>query len=232
MWHAASQIDAESFRAAFPRELSDPVFIAPDLPFIPHIQLGSIIEKRAGHLKLAFLGRIAREKNLHFALQLLHQATDEVEYDIYGPIDNEGYWQTCQHMIADLPATVRVTHHGAIAPDQVLPMLRQHHALLFPVRGESFSWTIFEALLAGCPVIISDQTPWQDLDAHYCGWVIPLDQPDRFVACLNDLLSMDQATFERHSLAASAYAQQYLRDNDPLAASRQMFRVVLTRAIP
>ena len=40
---------------------------------------------------------------------------------------------------------------------------------------------IQEALSAGYVALISDQTPWQDLEESGVGAAIPLDQPRRFV---------------------------------------------------
>jgi glycosyltransferase involved in cell wall biosynthesis len=46
--------------------------------------------------------------------------------------------------------------------------------MVLPTYNENFGYVILEALLAGCPVILSDQPPWRDLEARQVGWTIPL----------------------------------------------------------
>jgi glycosyltransferase involved in cell wall biosynthesis len=57
----------------------------------------------------------------------------------------------------------------------------RHDLFLFPTRGENFGHVIFESLAAGTPVLVSDRTPWQDLDAAGVGWVRSLDRMQDFV---------------------------------------------------
>jgi glycosyltransferase involved in cell wall biosynthesis len=78
--------------------------------------------------------------------------------------------------------------------------------MLLPTRNENFGYVILEALLAGCPVILSDQTPWRDLDAKQAGWVVPLGDEAGFVRALDTLIQMDSADFHRRSTAAYHYA--------------------------
>lgn len=63
-------------------------------------------------------------------------------------------------------------------------------AMLMPSLTENFSYTVLESLQAGIPVLISDQTPWRDLEAKGLGWDLPLEDPDRWLQALEDLLSL------------------------------------------
>jgi glycosyltransferase involved in cell wall biosynthesis len=78
--------------------------------------------------------------------------------------------------------------------------------MLLPTRNENFGYVILEALLAGCPVILSDQTPWRDLDEKQAGWVIPLGDEAGFVRALDAAIQMDAGDFHRRSTAAYQYA--------------------------
>ena len=46
--------------------------------------------------------------------------------------------------------------------------------------GENYGHVIQEALSAGCPCILSDQTPWQDLEEKGVGFVYPLRDLSEF----------------------------------------------------
>ena len=60
-----------------------------------------------------------------------------------------------------------------------------HDLLILPTQGENHGYVIQEALLSGCPVLISDRTPWRGLAALGVGADLPLEQPERFVAWLD-----------------------------------------------
>ena len=53
--------------------------------------------------------------------------------------------------------------------------LKKHHIFLFPTLGENYGHVIQEALSAGCPVILSDQTPWQDIKKYRVGHIFELN---------------------------------------------------------
>jgi hypothetical protein len=44
--------------------------------------------------------------------------------------------------------------------------LAEYDLFLFPTLGENYGHVISEALASGCPVVISDQTPWRNLEAE------------------------------------------------------------------
>jgi len=51
--------------------------------------------------------------------------------------------------------------------------LADYDAFIFPTLGENFGHVIIESLSAGCPVLCSDQTPWNDVFRAGGGSVIP-----------------------------------------------------------
>ena len=64
---------------------------------------------------------------------------------------------------------------------------------------DSFGHVILEALSAGLPVIISDQTPWRDLASKQTGWDLPLEQGDQFIAVLQECIDMSGRRYEELS---------------------------------
>jgi glycosyltransferase involved in cell wall biosynthesis len=66
--------------------------------------------------------------------------------------------------------------------------------MLMPSLTENFSYTVLESLQAGIPVLISDQTPWRDLQQQGVGWDLSLEDPDRWLQALEDLLSLSSAS--------------------------------------
>ena len=65
-------------------------------------------------------------------------------------------------------------------PDEVLDVFSKNDIFLFPTKGENFGHVIYEALSVGCIPIISDQTPWQNLEEKKCGFVCKLSEIESF----------------------------------------------------
>jgi glycosyltransferase involved in cell wall biosynthesis len=127
-----------------------------------------------------------------------------ITFDIYGPIEDRAYWSECQGLMARLPAAVAARYRGGLPPGDVLPTLARYHLFLFPTRGESFGRVIAEGLAAGCPLLLSDRTPWGRVAEAGAGWVVALERPEAFAVCLGTMLAMDGPAFRAMSAAARA----------------------------
>src|SRR5262249_15165327 len=173
-WQASAPLEEKHIRTWFGHEAM--VHIGPDLIDPMHSPVTSEPRpiKSPGKLKIIFASRISPKKNLLLALTTLRHVTGEVEFDIYGPIEDNDYWRKCDTCIAAAPKNVSVTYHGPIGHDDVDEVLRQSHLFFMPTLGENYGHAIVEALRAGCPVLISDQTPWQDLEQKRAGRAISL----------------------------------------------------------
>ncbi len=44
---------------------------------------------------------------------------------------------------------------------------------------------------SGCSVIISDQTPWNDINERKIGWAISLNDEEKFVKAIQKVVDMD-----------------------------------------
>ena len=49
-----------------------------------------------------------------------------------------------------------------------------------PTGGENYGYTIVESLLQGTPILLSDKTPWNDLEQNGWGWNVPLEDIEGF----------------------------------------------------
>jgi len=232
LWQASSNFEAQEIRdltAQFRLDSEPAIIIAPNPPpkLLGNAHNPALRNKKSGIAQFVFLSRIARKKNLHYALNLLCKVPWQVRFDIYGPIEDTGYWQECEQIIGTLPASVQVSYHGPVPADQVPATFASYHAFLFPTHGENFGHVILEALSAGCPVITSDQTPWRDLAARQAGWDLPLEQPDAFLQVIQQVIDMDQPTWETWSLGARGVADAFIHDPSIVEANRQLFYAAL-----
>jgi glycosyltransferase involved in cell wall biosynthesis len=182
--------------------------------------------KYSGELKLISIARIAPEKNILYALKLLQNISEgEIVFDIFGSIYNQQYWADCEQIIQTLNKKITVNYYSEIHPSEINNKLKEYHFLLLPTQGENFGHIILESMQAGCPVIISDQTPWKNLPAKNAGWDIPLSQTAEFVSIINKCVTMDQAEYEKLSYSAFVYSQEIENDKKVLEQNLNLFSI-------
>ncbi|WP_431212332.1 glycosyltransferase family 4 protein [Puia sp. P3] len=128
------------------------------LPESPTVAL-----KQPGELSMIFVGRVHPIKNPDFLLDVLGGVKAKVNLTIVGSCEDPEFWQQCEKMIRDLPANISVNYAGEMPNHQLPDIIARHHIFTLPTRGENFGHAIFEALVLGKPVLISDQTPWRGL---------------------------------------------------------------------
>lgn len=223
IWQASTEFEMEDIKRVFGDNVK--IAIAADLPPVSYsIYDKNLYSKKIqGELKLVFLSRISKKKNLDGALKMLYDIKGKVTFNIYGPIEDKNYWLECQKIIAGLPANVVVEYLGEIEHQQVAPILKSHDMFFFPTLGENFGHVILEALLAGCPVILSDQTPWRSLVNEGIGWDVSLNNPNEFKKIIEDSIVMDEGAYDRLSNNAFNYASNYCNNNEIVQQNYEMF---------
>lgn len=207
-FHATNDREKSAILKYFP---GSRVIVADNLPGTKQEEF-KICDKEPGKLKCIFIARIVPIKNLLYVLHLLQQLRQQVSLSIAGPAENEDYWEQCKKSIQQLPPNIIVTYLGPKSHEQLKELLQTHHLFVLPTTGENFGHAIFESLLAGRPVLISDQTPWQQLAAANAGWEFSLSQPQLFVEKLNFLAEADQQQFNDYAAGAWKYARSFINN--------------------
>lgn len=163
-------------------------------------------DKKPGQLSLFYLSRISKVKNLQFALEVLSKIDKYViEYSIYGNIEDENYWKECKEYIEKLPSHIKVTYKGELPFDQVQRTIAQHHCLFLPTTNENFGHSIVESLMSACPVIISDQTPWSDVEKNNVGYALDINSTGGFVKAIDEYAAMNSREYRNKSDLAVDY---------------------------
>ncbi|MFD2999134.1 glycosyltransferase [Pontibacter toksunensis] len=200
------------------------VVIAPNLPKKAVALANEQRPKHKGELKLISVARISPEKNTKFALEVLErcEGIGSIKFDIFGPVYNTNYWNECQEIIQRLPLNVIVNYRGSLKSESVAATLKNYHALLMPTRGENFGHIILESFTAGCPVIISDQTPWQNLSSLSIGFDLPLTNIKEYIKAISFYTEMKQEEYDFHSELAYEYSQKFLNDEQAIKQNHLM----------
>ncbi|MGO9483955.1 MAG: glycosyltransferase family 4 protein [Rhodomicrobium sp.] len=175
-------------------------------------------------LRLVFLSRIDRMKNLDGAIRVLQGVRSPVLFDVYGPATDPDYWDECQKSIASLPPHIEVHYRGAIDNREVAQTLAGYDLFFLPTLGENFGHAIFDALEVGLPILISDQTPWQDLEREMAGWSLPLSGPSAFASAIDGFAQMSPADRARLKQGARRLAERYVNKEELAGGYSHMFR--------
>jgi glycosyltransferase involved in cell wall biosynthesis len=208
LFHATNERERTAILRFFP---GSNVQIADNLPKADQGPYQSC-PKKAGLVKCIFIARIVPIKNLLFFLKVLEKVKTDVELTVVGPVEDNVYWAECGKAIDQLGKNIKVCYPGPRRNDELMPLLHQHHIFVLPTTGENFGHSIFEALLAGRPVLISDQTPWLDLTSKKAGWDLPLNDAGGFARIVEEVADWDQTTFDEWGGAAWSYANSFIKN--------------------
>ena len=229
-WQASSEFEKEDIQEVFPAlKKKKSIWIAPNVPPTINSERNLKLTKNPGSIKMIFLSRIDPMKNLIFALETLNEINGTVHYDIYGPLEDQNYWKECKRIIEKLPPNITVSYKGMISHQQVFSTFSKYHLFFFPTRGENFGHVIIESLSSGCPVLISDQTPWKDLAEAQAGYSIPLKRREEFRAVIEKFVEMDDDEFQKWSEGAIEFGKSFLHDPAVLEQNQKLFQDLLER---
>lgn len=221
VWHASSEHEADGIAKALDVPVAS-VLIALDLPVRDRAAVATD-DTGSDRLRVVFLSRITREKNLDGALRILQRVKSAISFDIVGPQGDPEYWAECQSALARLPSNVRATYVGPIPPERVFETLGRYDLFFFPTHGENYGHVVAEAISVGTRVLVSQFTPWRNLEADGLGWDVDLNDAARFAEII-DLLATQPAP-DRAAVRESVRKSAMLRLSDPhaLEQNRKLF---------
>lgn len=208
-WHATDNQEVMDVRSFFS---TNQVKLAMDSP----TQKPHFISSHKGlmaPIRIIFLSLLTEKKNLKFLLTIVARLDlNDFILDIYGPIKDEAYWNDCLSMIATLS---NVYYCGEVQPTEVTQKMSEYDYFVLPTLGENFGHVIYESLVAGTPVIISDKTSWCNIDASSVGWVIPLEE-DLWLERFKSLPAIKNEEYLGMRSNCHRYIENYLAANNPL----------------
>ena len=183
--------------------------------------------KEYGNIKIMFISRIHEVKNLHLAIHFVNKLKCKVNFDIYGPVENEEYWRKCERIIAQSPSNIIIQYCGKVSPERVGEIYQQYDCFLFPTSNENYGHVIAESLANGCPVVLSKgTTPWDDLHDK-AGFVCDLNNPDQFTEALETIAKMNESEYFKLLNSTYEYYSEKTKDNNAVSGHRSMFNKII-----
>ncbi|GAA3931695.1 glycosyltransferase [Chitinophaga oryziterrae] len=224
-WHATTDIEAKSIKRIF--GINADVSIAEVLMNKKPLMSFPIVKIKR-ELKLIFMSRISPLKNLDFLLEMLLnldlEPNDKLTLDIYGPPEDKNLLVRCKLIITELNRKngFCVTYKGDLQYEKVHETITKYHFFILPSKGENFGYAIAESLMVGCPVIISDKTPWRDLAKEEIGWDLELEG-SIFRECILYCLEMEDEHYQNMRRKAQDYAEKKGGNNEIIERYIELF---------
>lgn len=223
-WHASTVDEASDIQVATGGQ-ANRIFVAPNMLGSAMISYSNHPRGRGEPLRVCFLSRIARMKNLDYALRALAMTSKPIRFSVFGPKEDGQYWGECEALVERLPPNVEFSYGGSVASANVQEILSAQDLFFLPTRGENFGHALVEAWGAGLPVLTSDCTPWRGLESKGVGWDMPLgdDGISRFAKCIDMLAAIDEGELESMRCKAKSFADSICHDPDSFEKNRNMF---------
>jgi len=222
VWHASSDYEALDIQEAVAPGRCR-IKVASDLPRALVREAQSSPRGRSVPLRIVFLSRISPMKNLDYAIRVLGRIRAPIIFTVYGPVADKDYWDRCLKLTKALPSNVEFEYGGLIDSSRVVECLEEHDLFFFPTHGENYGHVIAEALIAGLPLLISDQTPWRGLSDLGVGRDLSLDDEEQFVEYVEYLAAISDEQYRELRLKVSEGAALLLDLKEKVEANRRVF---------
>ena len=218
-FHATNTIEKEHVLKLLGTHTS--VKIAPNMPRM--LQTSFTEKDKNNPTRFISLARISLEKGTLKMLKAFLLIDTPVILDIYGPVYDKPYWDSCLSVIQKLPSCVKATYKGVASSQEVPELLKSYDFFMMLSEGENFGHAILEAFSASLPVIISNKTPWLGLEDKNIGWDLDNNNIDLLGKVLKQACDMSSKEYTQKSKAAYGFATQFVNDKQLLKSNKLLF---------
>ena len=220
-FHSTGEDETKDIKRFFSK--AKRIVLAPNLPVAVNKNLITA-EKASGKLRIVFVGRLHPIKKLDFLLDALTKAKGDIALDIVATREDAEYWRKCKKQISKLQFKIDINNYIDLPHAKIKPLLEKANLFVLPTEGENFGHAIFEALAVGCPVLISDQTPWVGLRSKKAGVELPLSDQSRFTEVIQEFVDMSDATWQEYRQGALSLATSYQQNLASAENYHQLFK--------
>jgi glycosyltransferase involved in cell wall biosynthesis len=220
-WHATSEIERNEILQLFPKAK---IRIAPN---ISNATISAKTKEISYPFRILTVGRISPEKGYYEALETFRNWAPKspVIWDIVGLKENAELVRTIQSYSKE-NTSIQITLHGHKNQDELNVFYENAHLFFLPTRGENYGHAIAEALSFGTPVVISDQTPWKNIEEFNAGKASPLNSSTLAIS-LNFFLNLSNETYRKWSDGAIVYAQEKINTESIIQKNKNLFNNLL-----
>lgn len=180
------------------------------------------ILKAPGTLRMITVALISPMKNHLKVIQALKQVDLDIRWDIYGPVKDSAYWETCMSEFNQSGLRGVINYCGILEPDLVNETISKYHVMVQPSESENYGHSLIQALCQGRPLITSKNTPWNGLEIAKAGINVEIN-PVSIATAIEYFARSDQDQFDLWVKGASAYAANALSMQTIIDKYKNMF---------
>lgn len=217
-WHATSETEKEEIFEKFPEAT---IRIAPN---ISNAKISGKKIEISSPFRILTVGRISPEKGYYEAIETFSnwKPKSSIHWEIVGLEENSELVKSIRSM-ANVNSQIQITLHGHKNQEELKVFYEKAHLFFLPSRGENYGHAIAEALCYGTPVVISNQTPWKNLEEANAGKTSSLDSKN-LTESLDFFLNLNPDEYQTWSQGASGYAKIHVNSLETLALNRTLFQ--------
>jgi glycosyltransferase involved in cell wall biosynthesis len=188
---------------------------------------GIIIDKnkRSGELTIITVGRISYMKNYPYLFNCLRYINrGKIKLKIIGYIEDKQIYKECKKIENGLK-NIEVEWFGLKDQYFIEKEINKSHLFISPTLGENYGHSIYESLSLGCPVLISNNTQLKDLEKYNAGYVVPLENKNRFIEIINMYINMNNKEYTYNYEQVLKYYNNYIGNKmkDNIVQYKNMF---------
>lgn len=174
------------------------IYELPNLPVLRHERCD--YKKEKNRIRIVFISRLMIKKNPLLAIKAVGDIADkyQVQFDIYGPLEDKDYWKQCTDEISTINQkrqNIEISYKGSLNPAEAKRIYDGYDCFLFPTSSENYGHVIVESMFSDCPVVLSrGTTPWDDYDLQG-GFTVQIENISGFTQRLEEIAAMDQVQY-------------------------------------
>jgi glycosyltransferase involved in cell wall biosynthesis len=153
--------------------------------------------------KLLYVGRISKEKNLHFLTDIFKQIAEQRQNTHLILVGDGPYVPEMKEELSGCP----VTFTGYLEGDALCQAFASGDLFIFPSTTDTFGNVVLEAQASGLPVIVTDEGgPSENIIPGETGFVLKANNPAPFVEKVFDLMD-NKILLNQMRLSAREYME-------------------------
>lgn len=220
VWHVSSIIEEKEVRKVFGKQAK--VKISKNLTIVNKEFVS--IYKNKNSINMITVGRVVSIKNIDYLLDELNSIETKIKIylSIVGPIEDNNYYKKCLDIIKKHPSNIKVKFYGALPPIKLPKLYQNNHIYISPSLNENYGHSIAEAITYGRPVLISNNTPWQNLKKLNIGENLELEK-GVFSKHITKFAKMNNEEFSKLQESTRKYALEHFNNKDNIKQSIEVF---------
>ena len=201
-WHASTKIEKSEIEFFFGQ--SAKVIVAQNLSSKISNKSFKTKKNNDDKLNILFVSRISKKKNLLFLIHEINNCKrkDKIHLTIIGFADDISYCDLCLFYLKKY--VISYEFLGSMPQVKLSEYYFKSDVFCLPTLHENYGHVIIEALSHGLPVIISNNTPWKNLENHSVGFDLKL-KANNFCKKIEFFQNMNDTDYSLYSKNAIKY---------------------------